>query len=78
MENTTINIGNDHETSVLEIAHKIISMTNSSSKIVHLPALKDGDMTRRLPDITNMKTLLGNRPLVSLEEGISKILTKWS
>ncbi|HPN19044.1 MAG: NAD-dependent epimerase/dehydratase family protein [Chitinophagales bacterium] len=77
-ENTTINIGNDNETSVLEIAHKIISMTNSSSKIVHLPALKDGDMTRRLPDITNMKTLLGNRPLVSLEEGISKILTKWS
>ncbi len=77
-ENTTINIGNDNETSVLEIAQKIISMTNSSSKIVHLPPLKDGDMTRRLPDIANMKTLLGNRPLVSLEDGIKKILTKWS
>ena len=77
-ENTTINIGNDNETSVLDIAHKIISMTNSSSRIVHLPPLKDGDMTRRLPDIANMKTLLGNRPLVSLEEGIKKILNKWS
>ena len=77
-ENTTINIGNDNETSVLDIAHKIISMTNSSSRIVHLPPLKDGDMTRRLPDISNMKTLIGNGPLVSLEEGINKILTKWA
>lgn len=77
-ENTTINIGNDNETTVLEIANKIISMTNSSSKIVYLPALKEGDMTRRLPDISNMKTLLGNRPLISLEDGINKILAKWS
>ncbi len=77
-ENTTINIGNDNETSVMDIANKIIEITNSSSKIVHLPPLKEGDMTRRLPDITNMKSLLGNRQLVSLEEGIRKILNKWS
>ncbi len=77
-ENTTINIGNDNETSVMDIANKIIEITNSLSKIVHLPPLKEGDMTRRLPDITNMKSLLGNRQLVSLEEGIRKILNKWS
>ncbi len=77
-ENTTINIGNNNETSVLDIAHKIITITNSTSKIVHLPALKDGDMTRRLPDITNMQTLLNNRPLVSLEDGINKMLKKWA
>jgi UDP-glucose 4-epimerase len=77
-ENTTINIGNNNETSVLDIAHKIITITNSTSKIVHLPALKDGDMTRRLPDIANMQTLLNNRPLVSLEDGIDKMLKKWA
>lgn len=77
-ENTTINIGNNNETSVVDIAHAIISITNSSSKIIHLPPLKEGDMTRRLPDITNMKTLLNNRPLVSLEEGIKKIIQKWN
>ncbi len=77
-ENTTINIGNDNETTVLDIAKKIIEITNSKSNIIHLPALKEGDMTRRLPDISNMKTLLNNRPLVSLEDGIQKILEKWS
>lgn len=77
-ENTTINIGNNNETTVLDIAHLIISITNSKSKIVHLPPLKEGDMTRRLPDISNMQTLLNNRPLVSLEEGIKKMLQKWN
>ena len=77
-ENTTINIGNNNETTVLDIAHLIISITNSKSKIVHLPPLKEGDMTRRLPDISNMQTLLNNRPLVSLEEGIKKMLKKWN
>ena len=77
-ENTTINIGNNNETTVLEIAHKIIEITQSTSKIVHLPALKEGDMTRRLPDISNMKTLLNDRPLVTLEDGIRKMIEKWS
>ena len=35
-------LGNNNETTVLEIAHKIIEITQSTSKIVHLPALKEG------------------------------------
>ncbi|MFM2048749.1 MAG: hypothetical protein RI955_1297, partial [Bacteroidota bacterium] len=38
-----------------------------------LPPLKDGDMTRRQPDISKMKQLL-NRDLMGLEEGIKKVL----
>lgn len=72
--NQTINIGNDVETSILELANTIIRLTNSSSKIVHLPPLEEGDMTRRRPDISKMKQLLEGKPLITLEEGINRIL----
>ncbi len=74
-ENTVINIGNDNEISILDLAHMIVDITGSKSKIVFLPPLKEGDMSRRFPDITKMRKILG-RPLVSLEEGIKKILEK--
>ena len=72
MINDVVNIGTDLEISVLDLAHKIIEVSGSKSKIVHLPALKEGDMTRRCPDNSKMKQLL-NRPLTPLETGI-KIL----
>ena len=71
--NDVINIGNEVEITVLELAKTIIKVTNSSSNIVHLPPLAEGDMTRRQPDISKMKKLLG-RELLSLEEGIKKIV----
>lgn len=72
-KNQTINIGNDCETSVLDLAKIIIDLTNSSSKITHLAPLEEGDMTRRKPDITKMKKLLTS-PILSLEEGLSEVL----
>lgn len=72
--NKTLNIGNNIETSILELAELIIKLTNSKSKLKYLPPLAEGDMTRRNPDITNMKKLLNNKPLISLEEGIKNIL----
>ena len=71
--NDTINIGNNNETSILDLAKTVIRLTGSKSEIVHLPALTEGDMTRRLPDISKMKVLLG-RELTSLEQGIINIL----
>ena len=71
--NDVVNIGNDHITTVLELAQAIIAITKSKSKIVHLPPLPEGDMTRRQPDISKMRQLL-NRPLTPLNEGIAKIL----
>jgi len=68
-----VNIGNDQEMSVLELARIIKKITDSRSEIVHLPALPEGDMTRRQPDINKMQTLL-NRPFTPLEEGLNKIL----
>jgi UDP-glucose 4-epimerase len=72
--NDVVNIGTDFEISILDLAKKIIKLTGSKSKIVHLPPLKEGDMTRRCPDVTNMKKLLG-RKMISIDEGI-RILIK--
>lgn len=71
--NDTVNIGSDFETSIIGLAKKIIAITESKSKIVFLPPLKEGDMTRRKPDNTKMRELLG-RPLLSIEEGIKKTI----
>lgn len=67
--NETINIGNDEEISVLDLARRIRNITGSSSPIVHLPALEEGDMSRRCPCIAKMRKLLSG-PLTPLEEGI--------
>ena len=71
--NDVINIGNDITITMLELAKLIIRITKSKSNIVYLSPLKEGDMTRRQPDNTKMRQLL-NRPLISLEEGINKML----
>ena len=71
--NDTVNIGSDYELTILDLAKTIIKVTGSSSKIVHQPALKEGDMLRRKPDIGKMRHLL-NRDLTSIETGIERIL----
>lgn len=69
-----VNIGNDQEISVLELAGAIKKITGSTSEIIYLPPLAEGDMTRRQPDIDKMRQLL-NRPLTPLEDGLKKIIT---
>lgn len=71
--NDVVNIGGDIEITVLELAKIIIGLTGSSSKIKHLAALEEGDMTRRKPDTTKMRTLL-KRELLPLESGLLKII----
>jgi len=72
--NQVINIGSEHEITIAELAQVIISIIGSKSKIVYLPALGEGDMTRRCPDNARMKEIL-QRPLCDLETGI-RLLTR--
>lgn len=74
LENDVINIGSEKLMTILELANLVISFANSKSKIIHIPALKEGDMTRRQPDNTKMKEILG-RELISVEDGIKKMMT---
>ena len=68
-----VNIGNDHELSVKEIAEHIIRLTGSSSRMIALP-LPEDDPTRRRPDITKARKILGWEPSVSVDEGLSKTI----
>ncbi len=71
--NDVINIGSEKDYSITQLAETVISLTKSRSKIEYLPPLKEGDMTRRLPDNSKMIKIL-RRELVPLEEGINRIL----
>ena len=71
--NDVVNIGSDLELSVLELAQRIITVTDSKSEIIHLPALPEGDMSRRRPDTAKMKKVLDHQ-LVSLEDGLQRII----
>ncbi len=73
VKNDVINLGNDELTSIKELAELIIKLTGSTSKIVNLPPLKEGDMTRRQPDNSKMKSIL-NKKLITIEEGLKKML----
>lgn len=74
--NDVINIGSSEEITILDLAKLILKITNSKSNIVHLPPLKEGDMIRRCPDNSKMKTIL-NRPMISMEEGIKKLIESY-
>jgi UDP-glucose 4-epimerase len=80
-ENTigkVINIGNDFEISINDLAKKVIEQTNSKSEIVYVPyeeAYGDGfeDMERRVPNIELIKSLVGWEPERDLSTMISDI-----
>lgn len=68
-----VNLGNPVETHVIEFAKKIIDLTGSKSKIIHLPLPQD-DPTKRRPDITLAKTKLNWEPKVNLEDGLTRTI----
>lgn len=70
-----VNIGNPYEFTILELAQKVIELTNSKSKIVNLQLPKD-DPTQRQPDISLAKKELNNwEPKVQLNEGLIKTIS---
>lgn len=68
-----INIGNPQEFTILELAEKIIDLTNSSSKIIYKELPKD-DPTQRKPDISLAIEKLNWKPQVILDDGLIKTI----
>lgn len=68
-----VNLGNPAEVTVIDLAKKITNLIGKSAKITFLPIRQD-DPSRRKPDITLAKDLLGWRPTVSLDEGLKKTI----
>ena len=72
-EHLPVNIGNPVEWTMLECANEVLALTGSKSEIVHKPLPQD-DPTRRRPDITKARTLLGWEPKIKLREGLERSL----
>lgn len=69
-----VNLGNPDEFTMLELAQMIVKMTGSKSKIV-FRELPSDDPTRRRPDISFAKSLLGWEPRVKLETGLKETIS---
>lgn len=70
-----VNIGNPNEFTIIELAQKVIELTNSKSKIINL-ALPQDDPTQRQPNISLAKKELNNwEPKVQLNEGLIKTIS---
>ncbi len=68
-----VNLGNPGEFTILELAHKVIALTGSSSQVVYRPLPADDPMQRR-PDIALAQRELGWTPAVPLEEGLARTI----
>ncbi len=78
-EGKVINLGADKEISINNLAKKVKELANSSSEITHIPynqAYPEGfeDLRRRVPDVSEIKRLIGYSPKISLNETIRKII----
>jgi UDP-glucose 4-epimerase len=72
------NIGNNQQISIMELACKIIEITNSKSQVIKVPyeeAYSEGfeDMQRRVPDISKIRNMLGWSPEIDLDQIIKDI-----
>jgi dTDP-glucose 4,6-dehydratase len=72
-EHLPVNIGNPGEFTILECAQAVLEATGSTSELRFVPLPQD-DPTRRCPDITKARNLLGWEPKISLKEGLQKSL----
>jgi|FaiFalFF_MnMetaG_3_1042247.scaffolds.fasta_scaffold00037_2 UDP-glucose 4-epimerase len=73
------NVGSDEEVRIVEVARRVKALTGSPSEIVFVPydqAYREGfeDMPRRVPDLTKIRTLIGYRPTVPLDEILKRVI----
>jgi len=73
IDGEVVNIGNNKEIKIIDLAKLTIKLTDSKSKIVFKPLPPD-DPKRRCPDLRKARKLLGYEPKVSLEEGLKKTI----
>jgi UDP-glucuronate decarboxylase len=68
-----INLGNNSEFTILELAEKVISFTDSRSKLIFKPLPQD-DPRQRQPDLSKAKALLNWEPKVALADGLKETI----
>ncbi|MDP6771130.1 MAG: GDP-mannose 4,6-dehydratase [Anaerolineales bacterium] len=78
-EGQVVNIGNENEITIDELAQLIVTKSGSKSKIVHISyeeayGIGFEDMARRKPDITKLKNLINFEPTLEIGEVIEKVI----
>ena len=68
-----VNLGNENEFTVKELAEQVVKLTGSKSKVIYKDLPQD-DPTRRRPDLTVARKELGFEPKVKLEDGLKKTI----
>ena len=68
-----INLGNPGEFTMIELAEKVLRLTGSKSKLIHMPLPQD-DPKQRRPDITKAKQFLDWEPTIALEQGLERTI----
>ncbi len=81
-EGQIFNVGNDHETSIIDLATTIIAMTGSSSTVQHVSYEQRfgkgfEDTKRRIPDVQRARAVLDFNAGVSLQDGLQRTLAWW-
>ena len=65
-----VNLGNPNEFTMLQLAEQVLDLTNSRSKLIHLP-LPEDDPKQRQPDITRARDMLDWEPTIALRNGLT-------
>ena len=68
-----VNLGNDSEFTIKELATKVIALTGSRSQLVYMPLPQD-DPKQRRPDTSLAKSVLGWTPKVQLDAGLTRTI----
>ena len=68
-----MNLGNPGEFTMIELAQKVLRLTGSKSKLIHMPLPQD-DPKQRRPDISKAKQYLDWEPTVALEQGLERTI----
>jgi len=81
-EGIIFNIGNDHETSINDLASLVVEMTGSRSTVRHVSYEERygkgfEDTKRRVPDVRRAADVLGFRATVELRDGLARTLQWW-
>ena len=71
--NGPINLGNNSEFTMIELAEKVLKLTKSKSTLIFKPLPLD-DPRQRQPDLTEAKERLDWEPLVSLDDGLKETI----
>jgi len=72
-KNEVVNVGNTEEITIKKLAETIHKLVNKEFKPKYLPS-REYDHKRRCPDITKLKNLTGDYPIITLEQGLLKTI----